>query len=98
MSEQIEIKYVSDARDYPEYEAIIHELESDLWKFTTSREEIENIRILKEEGEDECNEHFSALRAKYFEKELKRRGHLVELGEWSDQYKERYTLLLNIPN
>tara|TARA_R100000742_G_C4262444_1_gene80257 strand:- start:614 stop:904 length:291 start_codon:yes stop_codon:yes gene_type:complete len=93
-----EIQYISDAREYPEYEEILHELEADLWKFTTSKEEIENIKILKEQGENECNDHFWELRQKYFEKELKKRGHLVELDQWSYEFKQPYTYLLNLPS
>ena len=63
-----------------------------------SQEEIENIRLLKEEGDDACNDHFWELRQKYFEKELKKRGHLVELDQWSSEFNNPYTLLLNIPS
>lgn len=98
MSEQIEIEFITDAREYPEYEEIIHEIESDPWSFTTSQEEIENIKILKEQGENACNDHFWELRQKYFEKELKKRGHLVELDQWSYEYKAPYTYLLNVPS
>lgn len=96
--EQIEIEFITDAREYPQYENIMHEIESDLWSFTTSQEEMDNIKILKEQGEAECNDHFWGLRQKYFEKELKKRGHLVELDQWSSEFRQPYTLLLNIPS
>ena len=98
MSEQIEIEFITDAREYPQYEEIIHEIEADPWSFTTSQEEIENIKILKEQGENECNDHFWELRQKYFEKKLKKRGHLVELDQWSYEFKQPYTYLLNLPS
>ena len=98
IQEQTEIEFITDAREYPQYEEIIHEIEADPWSFTTSQEEIENVRLLKEEGEDACNDHFWELRQKYFEKELKKRGHLVELDQWSSEFKKPYTLLLNIPS
>ena len=93
-----EIEFINDAREHEKYEDIMHEVEADIFgKFSTSQEEMENLKILKEEGQDACNDHMDDLRWKYFVKELKRRGHLVELDECSEQFKHTYTLLLEIP-